>query len=109
MQNFNEMKSEQNSWRQEKRIAIEKFFTPENLIAGSHTELGRIDEIGKVIGWKSDSMFATEHEFEVRKIDGKRFELLSEAEQDDSASEYKTEILYWDRDTGSLAQNDSAI
>jgi hypothetical protein len=72
-------------------------------------ELGRVNEIGKIIGWKNDSVFATEHEFEVRKTDAKRFELLSEAEQDASASEYKIEILYWNRDTGSLAQSDSAI
>lgn len=30
-------------------------------------EIGRVEEIGEMIGWESDSIFAVEHEFTVRK------------------------------------------
>jgi len=71
------------------------------------SEIGRIAEIGKVIGWESDSVFAVEHEFTVRRRDGRRFELLSESEQDEyyqneSAFTYHTEVLRWNRLTRSL-------
>jgi hypothetical protein len=244
MRDFNEMKSDQNSWRQEKRIAIEKFFAPENLIADSHTEhrspsgkyllaidrystgprtwqysrgiiteisngkiiaevkrnighfwhswvqhpdgkeyllcgedyqgyevielasgkieihlsdsakngggfcwaavypskdgkvlavkgciwaapydlvffdfsdpldlplpeIGRVEEIGKVIGWESDSIFSVEHEFIIRKLDSRRLESLPEKEQEEyyeneSAFSCQTEVLHWNKLTRSF-------
>jgi len=71
------------------------------------TEIGRINEIGKVIGWESEDVFAVEHEFTIRKSDGRRFESLSESEQEEyfkneSAFSYQTEILRWNRLTRAL-------
>ena len=70
-------------------------------------EVGRINEIGKVIGWESETVFAIEHEFTARKSDNRRFESLSESEQDEyykneSAFSYQIEILRWERSTRSL-------
>ena len=75
-------------------------------------ELGCVEEIGEIIGWESDSIFAVEHEFTVRKSDNRRFESLSEDEQEEynkkrSAFSEQTEVLRWNRLTRSLVNENS--
>jgi hypothetical protein len=70
-------------------------------------EIGRVKEIGEVIGWESETIFAVQNEFAVRKSDNRRFESLSESEQGEfdenaSAFSYQTEILHWNSTTRTL-------
>jgi hypothetical protein len=70
-------------------------------------EIGRIEEIGQIIGWKSDSIFSVEHDFMVRTSDNRRFESLSEREQEEYneneyAFSFQTEVLHWNKLTRSL-------
>lgn len=70
-------------------------------------EIGSVREIGNVIGWESDNIFAVERERTVRKSDGRSFESLANSEQEElyrnqSAFACMTEIVRWNRATRSL-------